>query len=108
MTDDTSHIIPQALERFLDNIDQLTAGDTTELDLVRLDQLARTFSVYLKAAHDFDAHSRLVAEATTQQKYTRYEDLPPPSAADRARLIARLRALYDKVNAGEEIPDLLE
>ena len=28
-----------------------------------------------------------------------YEDLPPPSVEDREKIIAKIRVLYDKVNA---------
>jgi|GEM_PF-4207561 len=102
-----------AVERLLDEIECQTiarddASDAFEFSPDKLDRLAKTLTVQLKALSDLQAYNRKVEDENKSQKYLDYEDLPPPSPEDRDRLIARIRLLYNRVNAEEEISEIDE
>lgn len=51
-----------------------------------LDQCAKALCTQLKAIQDLEAHNLRCHSAETDQKFTRYEDLPPLPVKDRERL----------------------
>lgn len=64
-----------------------THAQTEEASAVQdLDQCARTLCMQLKAIQDLEAYNLRCQSAETDQKYTRYEDLPPLPVEDRERL----------------------
>ena len=103
--------IYRAITCLLSEIERISIVDPTEtetstpLPAERLERLAKALSVKLKVLSEIEALNCKVEDQNKSQKYLNYEDLPPPSPEDRKRIIAKIRLLYDRVNAGEEIPD---
>lgn len=91
-----------SVERLLIAIEDLS-GDTKTIAPDKLERHARAISIHLKAISDISAHNARIQSEQASQKYLSYEDLPPPPPEDRARIIARLQALYDHVNAGGDV-----
>lgn len=83
----------------------LDPATKASLPAERLERLAKTLSVNLKVLSEIEALNCKVEDKNKSQKYLNYEDLPPPRPEDRAKIIAKIRLLYDRVNAGEEISD---
>lgn len=68
-----------------------------------LEKAAKTVSVCLKLLGDIDAYNDAAAMRQARESYTAYEDLPPPRTEDRARIIAELMDLYDRVTAAQPL-----
>ena len=79
------------------------ADNQDPLELQRLEQCARALCGQLKAIQELDAHNLRQAQAETGQKYTRYEDLPPPSPAEQDRFYERLKSAIRRIEDGPEI-----
>ncbi|WP_017930140.1 hypothetical protein [Robiginitomaculum antarcticum] len=97
--------INRAIARLTDTLGQMADDLETEPQPERMDKLARAISAQLKAHADLTVHNDRAAKACEQQKYTAYEDLPPPSPEDRKRFIERLLIIVDKIEAGQPVPD---
>ena len=102
MTPIASAPLTQSIERLLCDSNLLTDADALEIYPQKLDALARSISTHLKALSDLDAYNRKAAQDADNQKYTSYEDLPPPSPADRKRFYIRLQSLVNEINDGGE------
>ncbi|WP_409433475.1 hypothetical protein ACJ3XI_02925 [Litorimonas sp. RW-G-Af-16] len=72
-----------------------------------MERLAKSVSAHLKSISDIQSHNERVAAHRFESQYTRYEDIPPPSPADRARFVARLQKLYAEVLSDADIEDIL-
>jgi len=99
-----------------DPLDRAVAQTLVQIDIIssdperfspeKLERLARAVSLQLKTISDIEAHNIRARKSDEEKKYLNYEDLPPPSPADRARLLDHVRLLYDRVNAGRQISDI--
>jgi len=92
--------LKQAIIRLMDEINLMTDKDAIDIKPQKLDGFARTISTHLKALSDLDAYNHKTAQDAENQKYTSYEDLPPPSPADRKRFYKRLKSLIRDVEDG--------
>jgi len=99
--------LDDAVERLLAEM-QALSRDPECVVPDKLERLAKAVSIHLKAINDVNAHNGRVAKADEDKKYLSYEDLPPPTPEERARLIDRVQLLYDRVNAGQPVSDLPE
>ncbi len=113
MTPLDPHPLNQAISYLLREIDRLSTLEISgepqfTLPTEKLERLARALSVKLKTLSEIENYNRKIKDDTLAEKYLDYEDLPPPSPEDRDRLIARIRLLYDRVNAEEEISETPE
>jgi hypothetical protein len=100
-------IDPAPLERAIGHmVEQMNAypADVDEMPLEACEKLAKAISVHVKAVQDITAHNARCAAQEDDKKYLSYENLPPPSPEERARFIKRLTHLYNRLNAGREIP----
>lgn len=91
-----------AAARILDELGRLSAEQDT-LKLQQLEQCARALNAQLKAIQDLEAHHLRQAQTEIGQKYTRYEDLPPPSPDEQDRFYARLKSAIHRIETGPEI-----
>gem|GEM_PF-5084911 len=73
--------------------DPTSARQTAET----LDKIARSMSSTLKCLSDLQAQNERVEKADEEKKFTRYEDLPPPSPEDRKRFLERLDHLVAEI-----------
>ncbi|WP_415811480.1 hypothetical protein [Litorimonas haliclonae] len=62
-----------------------------------LDKIARSMSSTLKCLSDLQAQNERIRKADEEKKFTRYEDLPPPSPEDRRRFLERLDHLVAEI-----------
>ncbi len=86
---DYSHIaLKDSVGRLLAEI--ATQSSDSDPNLKRLETLARLVSIHLKAIDELQDHERREAERKEQSKYTRFEDLAPPSPEEQARMIETL------------------
>jgi len=98
----------QAITCLLSEIDKASSNPSAEINPEQMDRLARSISTHLKSLSDLDAYNHKTAEAADTQKYTAYEDLPPPSPADQDRFYIRLESLIRGIDAGTiKDPDIV-
>lgn len=108
MTDSNSKNIAHidsAIVCLLDQLGQLAGEAEGDPPTDRMDKIAKSISVHIKAHADIVEHNRKLSEQAQQVKYTRYEDMPPPSPEDRERFKARFLDLIDKLQSGQHVPD---
>lgn len=97
--------INMAVARLLEDIEILSAsaeGYAPE----KMERMARALSAQLKAIAEIETHNRRIVQQDEEKNYLAYEDLPPPSPEDRDRILARVRLLYDRVTAGDDVSDI--
>lgn len=103
-----------AVERLICDIGQMADSANTDaadqsLDgkaaPERLDKMARAISAQLKAMADIQTHNERAAQTDEDKKYLRYEDLPPPSPADRARFTQRFIDLVGQIETSKPCAD---
>mgnify|MGYP000040806475 CR=1 FL=1 len=97
--------LDKAIACLLEQIGHLIDEADGDIPTERMDKLAKSISVHLKAHADTTAHNRNLAARETAKKYTRYEDLPPLSPEDRERFKARFLDLISRLQAGKYVPD---
>jgi len=96
--------LQDAITRLTELIAVLDGDDPPE----KFEKLARAVSAQLKALRDIEARNADLQESADATRYTRYEDMPPPSPEDRARFIRRFERLYGQVTGpGETAEDLV-
>ncbi len=71
----------------------------------RLEKMAKSVSAQLKAIADIEQHNLRLRQSSQDKEYTRYEDLPPPSPQERARIKARFKDVVNQLIAGLDVPD---
>lgn len=91
-----------AADRLIAELEQL-ANQDDELSPQRLEQCARALCTQLKAIQDLEAHNLRQVQTETGQKYTRYEDLPPPSPAEQDRFYDRLKSAIHRIENGTKL-----
>ncbi len=82
--------------------DSSTLSSDIEARPEQLEKIARAISVHVKALTDIAEYNEILSYKEGKKKYSRYEDIPPPSPEERARFVERLYALIDKVDAESE------
>lgn len=89
-----SHIsLKSSVQTLLTEIETLTERADT-IDLTQLEKLARVIAAQLKTIDALQDHARREAEEMAAQTFTRFEDLPPPSPDERARMVRMLNAHF--------------
>jgi len=100
-------LTPQSLvlaaHRLMIEIDKL-AKSKEALELQKLEHAARALCGQLKAIEVLEAYTLSQAQKETEQKYTRYEDLPPLMPEDRDRLKQDLLKLLSPRDIDREGP----
>ena len=93
-------ILQLGLKTLLDEMERLSQEAKADgvVKTVEFERLAKAISTHLKTIDDVNAHQDRAAAAAKLQQYTAYEDLPPPSPAERARIIKRLQKLYASID----------
>ena len=66
------------------------------------DKFAKNLSALMKAQADTQAQFEAFRAKTEAKKYTRYEDMPPPTPEDEARFHDRFRSLIHRIAMSEE------
>ena len=92
--------LTQSIERVLKDIHNMTKDESTEIQPVKLDGFARSISTHIKALEDLEKYNAAAAKAANEKAYSTYEDIPPPSPADRKRFYIRLKSLIRDVEDG--------
>lgn len=92
--------IDRGIVRLIDTLGQMVDDIDADLAPERMDKLARAITAQLKARTEVIESNAKAARSAQQENYTAYEDIPPPSPADRERLRERLRHLIDKITDG--------
>jgi len=95
----------QAIGRLMEDINTLTVESHADIQPQKLDGFARSISTHIKALEDIEKYNAAAAKVDNEKKYTAYEDLPPPSPADRERFYIRLESLIREI---EDRPDEIE
>jgi len=85
MTELSTDTLIQAVNRLMVDIG-INAESEEPAAVQRLDQCAKALCTQLKAIQDLEAHNLRCQSAEADQKFTRYEDLPPLPVKDRERL----------------------
>lgn len=88
-----------AVRRLLAQIGKLSAEED-DVSPQKLEQSARALCSQLKAIQELEAHNLRQVQSQTDEKYTRYEDLPPPSPAEQDRFYARLKSAIHRLETG--------
>lgn len=70
------------------------------LPVAQLERYARAMAAHIKVIAEIEAHNRQVAANSDSEKYTAYEDLPPPNPDERQRVIQRVLALAARFETG--------
>lgn len=84
----------KAAERLIEELG-VQAESPEPIELQRLELCARVLCVQLKTIHELNCHNQRMAVIDIEQKYTRYEDLPPLTDEERDRLKQELVILLD-------------
>lgn len=95
----------RAIAYLLDQLDQCLDHADTKDPAPQMDKITKSISMHLKTYADAAAHFKDIAAQEQKTKYTRYEDMPPPSPEDRERFKARFLDLIDKLRTGQFVPD---
>lgn len=94
-----------AVWRLLEDMNRMAETEREETDTPdaarktaeTLDKIARSMSSTLKCLSDLQEQNARLRAADNDKKYTRYEDLPPPSPEDRRRFLERLDHLVSQI-----------
>lgn len=95
----------RAITYQLGQLDQCLDRVDDEDPAPHMDRIAKSILLLLKTHADAAAHFKDVAAQELDTKYTKYEDIPPPSPEDRERFKARFLDLIDKLRSGQVVPD---
>ena len=98
-------ILHAGLETLLAQMARLTqeVENGTDVKSAEFERLARAISAHLKAVDDVAAHQDRAASKAKSRAHTAYEDFPPPTPQERARIIKRLQKLYASIDLGAAI-----
>lgn len=98
-------ILQAGLETLLAEMGRLTqeAEMGSDVKPAEFERLAKAISSHLKAVDDIHAHRTRIETQDKLRNFTAYEDLPPPSPEERARIIKRLQKLYASIDLGAAI-----
>lgn len=94
-----------ALNCLMQDLEGLAETTADNLDPLKFERSARAISACLKALQAVEDYNAKAAISRKDEKYTRYEDLPPPSPEEQDRFYARLESVIGKIEAGERLPD---
>jgi hypothetical protein len=97
-------LVHHAINHLLTEIGKLTVDTHESINPDQLERLARAISTHLKALQSLDDYNLKISQKDEDEKYTRYEDLPPPSPEDQDRFYARLESVIGKIKSGERLP----
>jgi len=92
--------LKQAIARLMDDINLMTDKDAIDIQPKRLDDFARSISTHLKALQDLEKYNAAAAKADDDKKYSTYENIPPPSPAERKRFYIRVQSLIGEIEDG--------
>lgn len=98
----------KALNRHLDEIEQISAHHDDPLEPERHERLARSMLAHIKVLEALMSFNNTQINHDKRTEYLSYDDLPPPEPEDRDRIIAKIQLLYDRVNAAGEVSDISE
>ena len=98
-------ILQAGLDTLLAEMARLTQEAESGADVkpAEFERLAKAISTHLKAVDDIQAHHDRLETQDKLLNFTAYEDLPPPSPEERARMIKRLQKLYASIDLGAAI-----
>jgi len=105
MTDFATTPITSALNRLIQDLESLADDGVDLADPLKFERSARAISACLKSLGAVEDYNQQAAKIQKEEKYTRYEDLPPPSPEEQDRFYARLESVIGKIEAGETLPD---
>lgn len=94
-----------AIDELLSSLGQHAAIANTDAEIApeKIDRTAKAISTCLKTLSDINAFNKGMEVSREKDRYTAYEDLPPPNAEDRRRIIEGLMARYDRLH--DEAPN---
>jgi len=105
MTDFMPAPMITAVNRLMLDVAVLAGDDEVALEPLTFERFARAISAGLTALRAVEDYNLQAAQKQTKEKYTRYEDLPPPSPEEQDRFYARLESVIGKIEAGDALPD---
>lgn len=100
MTDKTNTTLSTLIEAeagLRDMLTRLTKRMGEQKDTEPLDKCPRAFSATLKALNEVVTQREAIEAKAKAEKYTRWEDLPPPSPEDEARYYEDFKRIYHAV-----------